>query len=193
MFLIRRPSPAEINRFLEQSHELPLSYSPVGLAAKPPHGFNVDETMDTVGHGAADLARARAALDSWTHFDLGWVELFPPRASTQPGSVVALLIRHLGCWSLNGCRVVYTLPNGERPAGAGFAYGTLTNHAERGEEIFEVFLRPQSDEVVYRIRAVSQPRALLARAGYPFARVLQARFRRDSADAMRRATIAPRV
>jgi uncharacterized protein (UPF0548 family) len=63
----------------------------------------------------------------------------------------------------------------------------LTNHAECGEEVFEVRLDPATGEVTYRIRAVSRPRAPLARLGYPLTRMLQARFRRDSAAAVRRA------
>jgi len=63
----------------------------------------------------------------------------------------------------------------------------LTNHAELGEEIFEVILAPESAEVVYRIQAVSKPGAALARIGYPFARYFQERFRRDSTSALRRA------
>jgi hypothetical protein len=71
--------------------------------------------------------------------------------------------------------------------GFGYAYGTLTNHAESGEELFEVSIDPASGEVRYRIRAASKPRAPLARLGYPIVRTLQARFRRDSVLAMRRA------
>ncbi len=95
-----------------------------------------------------------------------------------------MMVHHLGFWSLNGCRVVYTL--GDRQTGStfGFAYGTLTNHAETGEENFEVSLRPETEEVIYRIRAVSKPRAALAKLGYPLTRMLQARFRRDSIAAM---------
>ncbi len=80
----------------------------------------------------------------------------------------------------------------ETHARFGFAYGTLTNHAENGEELFEVFLDTQTDDVIYRIRAVSRPQAALARMGYPVVRHLQARFRRDSAAAMRRA-VRPRT
>ena len=65
----------------------------------------------------------------------------------------------------------------------GFAYGTLTNHAEAGEELFEVFMDPRTEDVMYRIRATSWPRATLARVGHPIVRALQARFRRDSAAA----------
>jgi hypothetical protein len=57
-----------------------------------------------------------------------------------------------------------------------------------GEELFEVFVDPRTDEVIYRIRATSRPRALLARVGQPIVRVLQARFRSDSVNAMKRAT-----
>lgn len=46
---------------------------------------------------------------------------------------------------------------------------------------------PESGEVIYRIRTVSRPRALLARLGYPYTRLLQARFRRDSIPGMRQA------
>ena len=90
----------------------------------------------------------------------------------------------MGFWSLNGCRIVYTLGDRRTGPSFGFAYGTLTNHAELGEEIFEVALAPESDEVVYRIRAVSKPRAAMARIGYPFTRMFQTRFRRDSIAAM---------
>ena len=101
---------------------------------------------------------------------------------------MAVLIRHLGFWSLNGGRVVYGVGDRHRGNHFGLAYGTLTNHAEGGEELFEVSLNPDSGEVTYRIRAVSWPRVTLTRIGYPITRWLQARFRRDSAEAMRRAT-----
>jgi hypothetical protein len=51
-----------------------------------------------------------------------------------------------------------------------------------------VFIDPQSGDVVYRIRAVSRPQAVLTWIGQPIVRPLQARFRRDSAAAMQRAT-----
>lgn len=83
--------------------------------------------------------------------------------------------------------MLYTVGGLEDAARFGFAYGTLTNHAEAGEELFEVFLDPQTDEVIYQIRATSWAQATLARIGQPIVRVLQARFRRDSVAAMRRA------
>jgi uncharacterized protein (UPF0548 family) len=89
---------------------------------------------------------------------------------------------------LSGCRVLYTVGSLDDVARFGFAYGTLTNHAESGEELFEVFIDPRTDEVIYRIRAISWPQARLARIGQPIVRRLQERFRHHSAAAMKRAT-----
>jgi uncharacterized protein (UPF0548 family) len=187
MFLATRPSRQAIERFIKDSQGLALSYDQVGLARGTPDDYDLDETLATIGHGEAAFERAKAALSAWKHFGFSWVEVSPPAASIAPGSVVAVLVRHLGFWSLSGCRVLYTV--GDRALGPtfGFAYGTLVNHVEQGEEIFEVSLRPKTLEVVYRIRAASRPRAVLARVGYPIARALQARFRKDSAQAMREA------
>lgn len=185
MFLRRCPSGLEIERFLNDSQSLRVSYGRTGITQdRSPRG-RVDEQVVVIGHGAADFERARAALIAWKHFDLGWVQLFPRGASIDIGTVVAVRIHHLAFWSLNGARVVYHVSDDTR---FGFAYGTLTNHAEHGEELFEVSLDPQSGDVTYRIRAVSWPQAVLAKIGYPLVRHLQARFRTDSAEAMLRAT-----
>ncbi|HMH43063.1 MAG TPA: DUF1990 domain-containing protein [Pyrinomonadaceae bacterium] len=186
MFLTHRPTKSAIEKFIDESSNLPLSYHPVGLARESPPGFNADMASAIVGHGAEVFARARRALTEWRHFELGWVELFPQAASIEPGTVVAVLVHHLGLWSLNGCRVVYELGD-EDVWRFGFAYGTLTNHVEMGEESFEVSMARDTEEVTYQIRAVSKPRAVLARIGYPYARISQSRFRRDSIAALKRA------
>jgi uncharacterized protein (UPF0548 family) len=190
MFLVRRPSPDTIDRFLRDSQELPLSYGPAGIVRAGTARRDLDEAIVSVGRGEADFERARAALLAWKQFDMGWVETFPRHAPVAVGTVVAVLIRHLGFWSLNGARVLYTVGGLDDAARFGFAYGTLTNHAEAGEELFEVFLDPRTEDVMYSIRAASWPHATLARVGQPIVRVLQARFRRDSAVAMKRATRA---
>ncbi len=190
MFLARRPSLARIERFLRESASLPLSYGPVGIVRTGNARRDLDEATVAIGHGRQDFERARRALMAWTQFDIGWVETFPQHAPVAVGTVVGVLIRHLGFWSLNGCRVLYRVGDEADDARFGFAYGTLTNHAEAGEELFEVFVDPQTDDVMYRIRATSRPYATLARVGHPIVRVLQARFRRHSAAAMIRATRA---
>ena len=186
MFLTRRPSNRAIEEFIQESSRLPLSYKQIGIA-KQQHtsGFKTDEASAVIAHGGDAFDKAKLALRNWQQFDFGWVELFPRNASIEPGTNVAVLVHHIGFWSLNGCRVVYLID--DRESVFGFAYGTLTNHAEMGEEIFEVSLDAETEEVTYRISAVSKPRATLAQIGYPITRVLQARFRRDSILAMERA------
>lgn len=187
MFLTHRPSPRELKEFLDQCLKLSLSYEPVGIAKESPPGFDADLSSAVIGHGRQTFERAKIALAEWRHYEMGWVELLPAGAAIEPGTNVAVLVRHLGFWSLNGCRLVYGLGDRESESSFGFAYGTLTNHAELGEEIFEVRLDSKSEEVIYRIQAVSKPRARLARLGYPIARYFQARFRQDSARALQRA------
>jgi uncharacterized protein (UPF0548 family) len=185
MFLATRPTRRTIERFLDESQALPFSYAPIGAAQHEPDGYNVDETIVSIGRGDADFDRAKAALTAWKHFDLGWVQAVPAAAKPEPGTVVAVVIRHLGFWSLNGCRVVYGLGDRDRGATFGFAYGTLVNHAEAGEELFEVFMDSSSDQVMYRLRAASRPRAAVAWIGYPVVRALQRRCRRESGETMK--------
>jgi uncharacterized protein (UPF0548 family) len=192
MFLMRRPSTAAIARFLDRSHNLPLSYGPTGIVKGASDVHRFDEQIVTIGRGEADFERARNALASWKHFDIGWVEAFPRQTSIDAGTDVAVLIRHLGFWSLNGARVLYHVGGRDGRAAFGFAYGTLTNHAESGEELFEVFVDDVSGDVRYRIRAVSWPQSAVTWISQPIVRLLQARFRRDSAAAMHRATSAGR-
>ena len=109
MFLARRPSPQTIDRFLRESQDLPLSYGPTGLEAADAVGRRIDQVTVAIGHGKADFERARDALMAWKPFDLGWIEAFPQNATIAVGTIVADLIRHFGFWSLNGCRVVYTV------------------------------------------------------------------------------------
>ena len=187
MFLASRPRDELIQDFLRHSKTLPLSYRPAGPGDNALADFKIDEAIGSLGSGQSTLRLAKRALSKWRHFDLGWVELHPADADIVPGTVVGVLIRHLGFWSLNGCRVLQITGDQEAAPLFGFTYGTLTNHAEMGEELFEVNLNTETGEVTYRIRAFSKPRAAWARIGYPITRSLQARFRHDSIAAMQRA------
>lgn len=157
------------------------------------------ESQVVLGHGQAVFERAVQLVAEWRPFDLGWVGVYPPSASVATGTTIAVVAQHLGFWSVHACRIVYPLsmstgtlpsPRGMEtvptPVVAGFAYGTLSDHAEIGEEIFAVSIDPGTGIVTYSIRAVSREGALLARLGAPVARAFQARFRRDSLAAMQR-------
>jgi uncharacterized protein (UPF0548 family) len=186
MFFWSRPSSAAIAAFLERARKTDLSYRPVGIAGGAPAGFAIDSARGLLGNGEGTFSIACRELDRWRMFDLGWVELHPEGASTEPGTTVVVLAHHLGFWSLNGCRVVY--PSTGSPQTHGFAYGTLADHAEQGEEVFSVSM-DGAGQVWYEIRAVSRPRSALARIGYPVSRLLQRRFRRDSVRAMVRSCV----
>jgi uncharacterized protein (UPF0548 family) len=63
------------------------------------------------------------------------VELCGSDTLIEPGQTVAVLTRVCGLWSLNACRIVYVIQEDRR---FGYAYGTLPEHAESGEERFLV-------------------------------------------------------
>src|SRR3954447_23613387 len=95
-------------------------------------------------------------------------------------------------WLLMPARVVNVVEDSVTRGGQqidrfGFAYGTLPDHPERGEERFLVEWNRGDDSVRYDLLAISQPQHWLARLGYPYARYEQARFRRLSGIAMQRA------
>src|SRR5437773_1945486 len=66
----------------------------------------------------------------------------------------------------------------------GFAYGTLPDHADRGEERFTVEWDRRSDLISYDILSFSRSGSLIRQAAYPAARRLQRRFLRNSLVAM---------
>lgn len=193
-----RPSDADIRAFLARQAGRPLSYAEVGCTGagdgrpRPPVGFNVDHHRAVLGHGAELFGRAVEAMRRWAQFRLGWVELCYPDAPLQAGVTVGILAHVLGIHWLNACRIVYTVDDTSGPVRRfGFAYGTLEEHGERGEERFLVEHHERSGEVAYDILAVSRPNHFLARLGFPYARRVQGRFARDSMRAMRDAVTAP--
>jgi uncharacterized protein (UPF0548 family) len=191
MLSLRRPTEAAIREFLAGQSGQGLTYAAVGATATgPPAGSAVDHTRVRLGTGEDVFRAARAALEGWAHFRLGWVETWPPGVPLRPGEVVAVLARAVGLWWLSACRVVYAVDEDGPVRRFGFAYGTLPDHPESGEERFLVEWDKRDGGVWYDVLAFSRPRAVVARLGYPWVRRLQKRFGRDSAAAMRRAVDA---
>ena len=192
MFPFDEPSPEQIARFLDAQRDAPFSYAEVGSSredTKAPTGYAVDHNRARLGRGEGTFERAVAALYAWKMFDVGWGRLVPANPPVEVGTTVAVLARHYGFHSLNPCRITYTIEEDEGGfARRGFAYGTLPEHSERGEERFSVEWRREDDSVFYDLYAVSRPNHLLAWLGYPLARLLQRRFARGSLQAMVRAT-----
>lgn len=184
MFFLSKPARGVIDEFLKAQEEQPFSYAHVGASRDAaPRGYDLDHHRVEIGRGADVFARACAALRQWKMFDVSWLSLCFAATPMAPGATVAILARHAGIWSLNACRVVYRI---EGSARCGFAYGTLPEHGERGEERFTVEFSRADNSVWYDLYAFSRPR-LVARLVYPYARILQHRFARDSMKAMQAA------
>lgn len=193
MFLLRKPAAQTIQEFLAAQAKLDYTYPAVGAtAAIPPHGHVVDHTRIKLGEGETVFAAAKAGLERWEQFHLGWVEAWPPTTPIQAGQVVSVAARILGVWLLNACRIVYVVNELGPLQRFGFAYGTLPGHVESGEERFTVEWHEADSSVWYDILAFSRPHHFLARLGYPYGRILQKRFARDSTAAMLRAVASAR-
>ena len=186
MFTLREPSDREIRNFISSQSNLPSSYSEVGATQdNVPAGYTVDHNRTQLGRGAEIYERAINALKQWRQFELGWVTIEPRDVAIEVGATVAVKARACGLWSLNACHVVYIVDEIRR---FGFAYGTLPDHVECGEERFLIEWNPADDSVWYDILAFSKPQHPLVRAGAPVARLLQKRFARDSLAVMRSVT-----
>jgi len=188
MFLIHKPNAETVARFISTQRDLSLTYSAAGATRneQAPAGYKVDHNRSGLGRGEETFALAVAALRNWKHFDLGWIKVVPPAVRIEPGAVVAVQSFTFGLWSLNACRVVYVIDEVQPLKRFGFAYGTLPDHVESGEERFTIEFG-EDGVVSYDIYAFSQPRHKLARLGFPLTRRLQRHFVRDSLQAMIRA------
>ena len=177
MFKISAPGERDVEEFISSQRNLPFTYSEVGATnTTPPGGYNVDHNRIQLGEGEATYQRAVEALKNWQQFDLGWVTIVPRGVAIETGATVAVKARAFGTWSLNACRVVYVI---DEPRRFGFAYGTLPDHVERGEERFLIEWL-DDDSVWYDILALSRPQHPLVKLSGPLARRLQKRFARES-------------
>lgn len=185
MILMRKPSGSQLKEFIEQQAAQSFSYPDVEATRGPaPPGYAVDHNRIQLGRGEVAYQRARKALLRWRMFELAWVQLCWPNVPVQAGSTVAILARAAGGWWLNACRIVYTFDEAGDIERLGFAYGTLPEHAEKGEERFTVEWHHADDTVWFDMLGYSRPNHRLARVGGPLARRTQKRFAADAQQAM---------
>ena len=177
MFFLTEPSSSTIAKFIDSQRYLQFTYSAVGATNDtPPQNFTVDHNRIQLGSGIEAYRRASAALKAWRQFDLGWVSIVPEGLPVKAGETVAVKAHAFGTWSLSAARVVYVIDEDSR---FGFAYGTLPDHVECGEERFTIELN-EDGSVWYDILAFSKPRHPLVRMSFPLGRMLQKRFARES-------------
>jgi len=185
MFLLTKPDDLAIARFLADRGGDTYSYPEIGATkAVALRGYNIDHNRILLGTGEAAFERAKAAIREWKMFDMKWVKVFPIDTPIEADRTVAILIEHFGFYSLNAARIVYVIDEMADIRRFGFAYGTLTEHGEIGEERFSVEFHENNGEVWFDLYAFSRPASILAKIGYPLTRSLQKAFARDSKLAM---------
>jgi uncharacterized protein (UPF0548 family) len=185
MFQLIEPSPKTVAGFISSQRKQPFTYSAVGAtASNPPKDFKLDHNRIQLGNGEHTFRSATEALRNWRHFDLGWVSIVPEGVPLEVGSIVAVKARAFGSWSLSAAKVVYLIDEDGPVKRFGFAYGTLPDHVECGEERFTIEWNRSDDSVWYDILAFSKPRHPLVRLSFPLARMLQKRFARESLSRM---------
>ena len=186
MFLIREPGEETVARFIASQRDLPFTYSAVGATnTTPPSNFKLDHHRVQLGAGKIIFDRAVVALKRWRQFDLGWVSIVPRGVPIEVGSTVAVKAHAFGSWSLSATRIVYVIDDNGPIFRFGFAYGTLPDHVECGEERFLIEWNTVDDSVWFDILAFSQPRHPLVRLSAPLARRLQKRFGREALQRVR--------
>lgn len=162
LFLISKPSDDTIRSFIETAAASTFSYSEQGATdTEIPSGYNIDHNRIKLGSGEDAWESAKAAIRGWKMFDFEWVRIGFDDTPFEVGHDVAILVYHLGFYSLNAARIVYTI---DEPNRFGFAYGTLQDHGERGEERFMVE-RDENGDVFYDLLAFSRPSSIFAMLG----------------------------
>ena len=183
---MRSPTHDRVRKFHAVQTLARFSYPEVGAThGLPPSArrfgtYRVDHGRVLLGSGAGTYERACRALRTWQMFGTDWVRLVTPNVPCEEGVTLVLHVRHLGFHSLIANRVVYVIRETDR---FGFAYGTLTGHAEQGEERF--LITRDAHGVWFELLAFSRPRHPLARLGAPFVRFLQRRAARAYLRALR--------
>ena len=185
MFSLTAPTEDEVRRFISKQKDSSFSYPDVGASATVvPAGYNLDRNRVQLGRGENTWQRGVGAIRAWRMFGMPWVNLHWQSAPIVVGTDVAVSVHHFGFYSLNACRIVYLVDEEGTVKRFGFAYGTLAEHGESGEERFTIEWNRADDTVWYDILAFSRPRQMLARLGYPLSRSLQKRFAEGSKAAM---------
>ncbi|MEV3937974.1 DUF1990 domain-containing protein [Glycomyces sp. NPDC049804] len=131
----------------------------------------------------APLAEAADFLMTWRlHERCG---LHPEATADRAAPGVEVRLRFAGLLRIP-CQVVWAE---ESPEFAGFGYGTMPGHPERGEAAF--MLEAVDGRVRFTLRSFSEPGTAAARLGAPVARFLQSRATDRFANAMRDACARP--
>jgi uncharacterized protein (UPF0548 family) len=128
-----------------------LTYPEVGATRREPlpKGYHHLHYRTLVGTGADVFRRAGDAIVTFRMHRAIGLQIRTTADRAAPGVRLTLGLGPLGV----PCEIVYVV---DEPHRAGFGYGTLPGHQERGEEAF-VVERDSDDRVWFRVTAFSRP------------------------------------
>ena len=157
-----------LDRLLVHYEHAALTYSEVGATrGELPVGYRHTKRRTRLGNGRDVFIRASAAVLSWEMHRRSGLAVATNGAAATGNTVVlgygpspALVVP---------CRVVYEIDDPDR---RGFAYGSLLDHPEQGEEAFVVVIDDARD-VWLEITAFSRAGLGVVRLAGPLARGLQ--------------------
>lgn len=171
LFQFSYPSIKQLNALIEVQKSAAHNYDKNNLK-----GFRHDKNKILLGEGNQVFEAAKKAMSDWAMFPGVWAVAYHQNKKFIGGDIVVMNAKIFGTWWLNTARILYVNDDAQH---FGFAYGTLTHHAESGEELFQVRM-DDDGKVWYEITAVSKPYHILARLASPVARFYQKKFVRQS-------------
>jgi uncharacterized protein (UPF0548 family) len=169
VFSLRSPSAADLARVVATQAACELTYAEHGATdGSLPAGYRHDQWEADLGSfDEATFDRLGAAICQWQVQHGAGLTIYPAHP-VRPDLTVALCVRLPGAYVTAAARVVYVT---SEPGRRGFAYGTLPQHPEQGEEAFHVVRH--ASRILFRVTAFSRPRHPLARIGAPVSRLIQ--------------------
>ena len=153
-----------------------LNYPGIGSteSGQLPEGYHCLVSQNYLGEGLAVYRRVAQGILSWELQRRSGMRVRTESEAVTPGTRIVSVFG-IGPFRINApCEVVWVrqpLPGGG-PQSAGFGYGTLPGHPERGEEAFEVELDAQG-RVLLKITAFSRHATWFYQAGGLVARAAQ--------------------
>jgi uncharacterized protein (UPF0548 family) len=186
VFLVRRPSDAELSQIAARVADAPYTYDEVAATARPdevPEGYHRVHAARAVGAGDGAFAAAVDGVRRWQLHRRQGYRVAPDDPPIEVDTVVAVDVPLVALHVIATCRIAWVV---DEPDRFGFGYGTLPIHPESGEEAFVVGRDPHDAAATVRlvITAFSRPRHPLVRLAEPVARRQQARTTQGYLDAL---------
>jgi uncharacterized protein (UPF0548 family) len=173
MRLVQPRHVESMGRYLHQRLDAVPTYADFGatLRGTGPAGFRRDHYEIDLGSGDAIFERGVLGLKTWQAHRIRGVRVFPADAEVRTGVTVVVSLGLPVLALAAPCRIVGVV---DEPGRWGFAYGTLPDHPEQGEEAFCVS-QSAGGSVQFDITAFSRPGSALVRLAGPIGRSAQSR------------------